>query len=104
MSFKNNYALYTKCQTENIKHPLTVPFINSIPIKKIDNNYISNVNNYISNENNYIFNEKNKTHEQFINKNQIKPKEQVNDFPLAWTCIKNKDGSYYCPLRGDIAN
>ena len=31
---------------------------------------------------------------------QSKQSQQVNNFPMAWTCYK-KNGKFICPMRGD---
>ena len=28
-------------------------------------------------------------------------KKEINDFPLAWTCYRNNEGGWTCPMRGD---
>tara|TARA_Y100000589_G_C27078845_1_gene598714 strand:+ start:968 stop:1168 length:201 start_codon:yes stop_codon:yes gene_type:complete len=41
------------------------------------------------------------SHVNKINTSQHIKKEKVNNFPMAWTCYKDKQGNFICPLRGD---
>lgn len=44
---------------------------------------------------------KNSFNQQINNCNLKKTNSNVNTFPLAWTCYKDNQGKWCCPLRGD---
>jgi hypothetical protein len=68
-------------------------------IEKDDNSY-NKYNKYNQN----ILMAQHLTNDKSIIKDNIKRNNQnisQNNFPLAWTCYKNNQGGWTCPMRGD---
>lgn len=65
-------------------------------IEKIDNSYNKyNQNTLISQ---HLTNDKSIIKD---NTNRNNHNNLQNNFPLAWTCYKNNQGGWTCPMRGD---
>lgn len=70
---------------------------------KKDFSLIENFENSCNKYNQNILIPQNLTNKSII-KDNIKVNNQnssQNNFPLAWTCYKNNQGEWTCPMRGD---
>lgn len=104
MSFQSQYAEYNgDCSSSKINIPLKVPFMNSVASTNIDNNNITSVNrpSNTGEDNKYYINSFSKK-EFFTGHKSQNNKSKTNDFALGWTCTQRDNGTWYCPLRGDI--
>lgn len=103
MSFQSQFATYeNKCIMPSLKYPMRVPFMNSLPSSKMENRNIalSNQKSTVGDDNRYYINSFSPK-EYFGNKKDTN-NHSSNDFALAWTCTQRENGTWYCPLRGDI--
>lgn len=88
MEINNNYGWDNN---DFMLYPNEITYNQNKEIVKNNNKTTNLNNNIISHKINNICN----------NNKSIKKKEKLNDFPMAWTCYKNNEGNWICPLRGD---
>ena len=71
---------------------------------KKDFSLIENFDNSSNKYNQNILMQQHLTNDKSIIKDNINKNNQIisqNNFPLAWTCYKNNQGGWTCPMRGD---